>query len=187
VLPVPPFFLPIPTRRSAGQEGFTLVEILLVAIVLSTGLVGIASLSTIANRNQSNSLSEATRVNAIASDIAAIQRINDRYTCGSVTTTTGSCAISSSDLSQSGYFPSNANGQTNFKNRCAYTPSNFDLVTDLASNIPALPAALTSAGVTRSIATNVQAGIHRYTVTYAFGGNTVRTLTLVPTAAQWCP
>jgi len=140
VHPVPPFCLPIPTRRSAGQEGFTLVEILLVAIVLSTGLVGIASLSTIANRNQLASVSEGTRVNTIASDIAEIQRINDRYTCGSVTTTTFSCAISPTDLSQIGYFPSDANGQTNFKNRCTYA-QNLDLVTDLASKIPA--AALT--------------------------------------------
>jgi prepilin-type N-terminal cleavage/methylation domain-containing protein len=188
--PTPLPALPTCASSSAAQQGFTLVEILLAVIVLTTGLVGIASLSTIANRNQSTSLGEATRVNAIASDIAEIRRINDRYTCGSVTTTTASCTISSSDLSQGGYYPSDANGKTNFSNRCAYTPSTFDLVTDLASAIPtssSASSALSSAGVTRTIATNDQAGIHRYTVSYTFGGNTVRTLTLVPTAAEWCP
>jgi Tfp pilus assembly protein PilV len=174
---------------AAAQDGFTLVEILVMVVVLTTGLVGIATISSIANRSQSNTFQASNYNNAIASDIAEIERINDRYTCGSVTATAVSCTISSSDLTQSGYYPSVAAGQTNFRNRCS-TVSTFALVTDLASQIPAnssASSALTSASVTRSITTNSQDGVHRYSVSYSFGGSTVRTITLVPTAAAWCP
>jgi len=191
VHPKPPPAVPIHPSRSAGQEGFTLVETVLVVIVLTIGLTGIANLTSLANRKQREANSNSSAANAIASDIAEIRRINDRYTCGSVTTTTASCTISSSDLSQNGYYPTSTAGQTNFNNRCTYNPSTFDLVTDLATAIPtsssASSAALTAAGVTRTITTNAQAGMHLYTVSYSYGGSTVRTLSLVPTAAAWCP
>lgn len=174
---------------AAAQDGFTLVEILVMVVILTTGLIGIATVSSIANRTQNDTFRQGNYGNAIASDIAEIERINDRYTCGSVTTTASSCTISSGDLTQTNYYPGNAAGQTNFRNRCS-TLSTFALVTDLASQIPAnssASSALTSAGVTRSITTNDQGGVHRYSVSYYFGGSTVRTISLVPTAAAWCP
>lgn len=170
--------------------GFSLVEVLLVVVVLAVGVTGIASLTGIGGRNQNQLNTTNQRADAIAADIAEVRRINDRYTCAGLTAASGgTCAISTTDPNQNGYYPANANGRTNFANRCNYV-GGVDLVTELAGLIPAnssASAALTAAGVTRTIDTANQGNAHRYTVAYTAGGNTIATLTLVPTTAAWCP
>ena len=179
-------------RQRPGNPvaGFSLVEVLLVVVVLAVGVTGIASLTGIGARNQNQLNTTNQRADAIAADIAEVRRINDRYTCAGLTAASGgTCAISTTDPDQDGYYPENANGRTNFANRCNYE-GGVDLVTELAGLIPAnssASAALTAAGVTRTIDTANQGDAHRYTVTYTAGGNTIATLTLVPTSAAWCP
>lgn len=172
------------------HQGFTLVEVLVMLIVLATFLAGVATLFSIITRNTGQFQSGDQEDDAVAFDLSEVQRINNRYTCRDVTTTTGPCSISSTDLSQEDYFPTTAAGQTNFRNRCAYNPQSFDLVTDLAALIPdnsQASAGLTAAGVTRNLITNDQGNAHRYTVSYSRDGTILRIITLVPSAAFWCP
>lgn len=177
-------------RRPLALQGFTLVEVLLVVVVLAAGLVSIASLVAIGGRNQATLNTSNKRADAIRADIAEVRRINDRYTCAGLTAASGgNCLISTSDPSQNDYYPTTENGRTNFDARCTYTGST-DLVTPLAALIPTnsnASAALTAAGVTRTIDTANQGNAHRYTVTYTAGGQTLATATYVPTTAAWCP
>lgn len=172
------------------HEGFTLVEVLVMMIVLLIFLAGVAALFSIITRNTGQFKTGDNEDDAIAFDLSEVQRINNRYTCKDVTTTTGACSISSSDLNQNDYFPTTPAAQTNFEDRCRYNPPSFDLVTDLAALIPAnsqASADLAAAGVTRNLITNDQGNAHRYTVTYSSNGTILRILTLVPSAAFWCP
>jgi len=171
------------------QHGFTLVEALIMMVVLLISLAGVAAIFTIISRNTGEFQSADQEDGAVAFDISEILRINSRYTCKDVNSATASCTISSTDLSQNDYFPTTTDGQTNFRDRCTYQNS-LDLVTDLAAQIPAssqASSALTAAGVTRTLITNDQGNAHRYTVTYSRGGTIQRIITLVPTAASWCP
>lgn len=170
-------------------QGFTLVEALTMMVVLLISLAGLAAVFSIVSQNAGQFQSADQEDDAVAFDLSEVLRINSRYTCRDVTTTTASCTISSTDLSQNDYFPTTTAGQTNFRNRCTYQNS-LDLVTDLAAQIPAssqASSALTAAGVTRTLITNDQGNAHRYTVTYSRGGTIQRIITLVPTAASWCP
>jgi type II secretory pathway pseudopilin PulG len=176
---------------SSRANGFTLVEVLVVVVTLSLGLVGIASLVGIAGRNQAVLNTSNRRADAIAADISEVRRINDRYTCAGLTAVSGgSCVVSANDVNQSGYYPSTVNGQTNFRDRCDFDGSGADLVSGIASLIPTnsnASASLTAAGVTRTIDTANQGNAHRYTVTYTADGQTLATATYVPTTAAWCP
>lgn len=177
-------------RRPLALEGFTLVEVLVVVVALAAGLAGIASLVAIGGRNQQALNTSNKRADAIAADIAEVRRINDRYTCAGLTAASGgNCVISTNDPSQNDYYPTTANGRTNFDARCNYAGAT-DLVTPLAALIPTnsnASAALTATGVTRTIDTANQGSAHRYTVTYTAGGQTLATATYVPTTAAWCP
>lgn len=177
-------------RRLLALQGFTLVEVLVVVVALAAGLAGIASLVAIGGRNQQALNTRNNQADAIAADIAEVRRINDRYTCKDLTAATGgNCLINTTDPSQNDYYPTTANGRTNFDARCNYTGAT-DLVTPLAALIPTnsnTSAALTAAGVTRTIDTANQGNAHRYTVTYTAGGQTLATATYVPTTAAWCP
>jgi len=174
----------------AGQ-GFTLVEVLVAVLAVAIGVTGLVTLTNITSSSQLALNTENRRADAIAADIAEVQRINDRYTCAGLTAASGgNCAVSANDVREDGYYPSNSNGQTNFRDRCDFAGSGADLVSGIATIIPTnsnASAALSASGVTRTIDTANQGQAHRYTVAYTAGGQTLATLTLVPTTAAWCP
>lgn len=183
---------PYAIHSSTGEQGFTLVEVLVMMAVLLISLAGLAVVSTILNRNAGQFQTSDQGDDAIAFDISEVRRINNRYTCRDVNSTTGSCSILAADPSQNDYFPTSAQGQVNFRNRCNYNDGDLsiDLVNDLAGQIPsnsAASSALNEQAVQRTLITNDQGNAHRYSVTYSRGGTILRILSLVPTAASWCP
>jgi prepilin-type N-terminal cleavage/methylation domain-containing protein len=177
-------------RRLLALKGFTLVEVLVAVMAVAIGVTGLATLTNITSSSQVALNSANSRADAVAADIAELQRINNRYTCAGLTAASGgNCLISTTDPTQDDFYPTSANGRTNFDARCNYEGAT-DLVTPLAALIPPNSEAsdeLSNAGVTRTIDTANQGNAHRYTVTYTAGGQTLATLTLVPTTAAWCP
>ena len=175
-----------------GEQGFTLVEVLVMMAVLLISLAGLAVVSTILNRNAGQFQTSDQGDDAIAFDISEVRRINNRYTCRDVTTNRGPCSILNVDPSQNDYFPTTSEGQENFRNRCDYDDGDLsiDLVSDLAAQIPSnsdASSALNEQGVQRTLITNDQGNAHRYSVSYSRDGTLLRILSLVPTAASWCP
>lgn len=180
------------SHRPAGEQGFTLVEVLVMMAVMLISLAGLAVVATILNRSAGQFKTSDQGDDAIAFDISEVRRINNRYTCKDVNTTTGPCSILDGDPSQDDYFPTTPEGQENFRNRCDYNDGDLsiDLVTDLAAQIPSnsdASSALNEQGVQRILITNDQGNAHRYSVTYSRSGTILRILTLVPAAASWCP
>jgi prepilin-type N-terminal cleavage/methylation domain-containing protein len=186
---VTPFPL-LSQRRILALQGFTLVEVLVAVVTVAIGVTGLATLTNITSSSQVALKSANSRADAVAADIAELQRINNRYTCAGLTAASGgNCVIDTDDPTQDDYYPTSTNGRSNFDARCNYEGAT-DLVTPLAGLIPANSSAstrLADSGVTRSIDTANQGNAHRYTVTYTAGGQTLATLTFVPTAAAWCP
>lgn len=179
--------------RLADDAGASLVEVLMGILIIS-----IVSIGTIALINSSSSQvrrsGDIQQLNAlIESDLSAVRTSNDRLVCNN-----GSCTISGTDPTKTGYFPAVATStavtsaeQANinfFERRCGYrtTAGGFStaegFATALAGLLPAVDARLV-----RTV-TPLESG-HRYNVRYtrAGGDNTIlRRVTLVPSTLAWC-
>jgi prepilin-type N-terminal cleavage/methylation domain-containing protein len=171
-----------------NQSGFSLVEILVAAVII--GITG-SALATLLN--SSNTSFRSTRdanllAESIDTDLANIKDVAFRMTCcsGSCTTepnTQAPCSPNTVPGDQNYYFPSSAldtneSAINTFTEKC----SDGSLVTSLTSLIGAsdLPE-----GITRSFDTSGAAS-HRLTVVYG-NSSEKRAYTLVPTVSAWCP
>lgn len=176
------------------DAGASLVEVLVGIVIIS-----IASIGTLALINYSSSQvrrsGDIQQLNAlIESDLSAVRTSNDRLVCNN-----GTCTISATDPSKTGYFPAVAAStsvtpaeQANidfFERRCGYRTAagafstSEGFATALAGLLPAVDDRLV-----RTV-TPAQSG-HRYTVRYtrAGGDSTIlRQVTLVPATVAWCP
>jgi prepilin-type N-terminal cleavage/methylation domain-containing protein len=170
-------------------RGFTLIEILISAVIIGILGAGVAAMLTSGNnafvRTRDSNLLEQT----IDTDLALIKDTAFRMTCctGSCTTEAGiispPCSASTAPGDQNYYFPDpdsigGPSAIINFENLC----NNGGLATSLAGLIgqPNLPT-----GITRQFDTS-QASSHRLTVIYTDGQQS-RAYTAVPTVAAWCP
>jgi prepilin-type N-terminal cleavage/methylation domain-containing protein len=170
------------------SHGFSLIEILVSAVIigiLGAGVAGILSSGNTAFiRTRGSNLLEQT----IDTDLALIKDVAFRMTCcsGSCTTesgTTAPCTPNTDPGEQNFYFPdsdldTNQSAINNFASMC----NSGTLVSSLTGLIgeSGLPG-----GITREFDTS-QASSHRLTVIYSDGSQS-RAYTLVPTVAAWCP
>jgi prepilin-type N-terminal cleavage/methylation domain-containing protein len=178
------------------DAGFSLIEVIVAALILS--IVSFGTLRLISTSSQQLTRSgDISQLNAlIEADLTAVRTANDRLVCNN-----GSCVISGTDPTKTGYFPTVANptpGGTTaaelininfFERRCGYrtTAGTFSLDEGLATALSGLlPAA--DARLVRTI--TPQTSGHRYVVRYTRtgGDNTIlRQVTLVPATVAWCP
>jgi prepilin-type N-terminal cleavage/methylation domain-containing protein len=176
------------------KTGFTLLEVLVAVLILSIVTIGTVGVITSSSR-QVNRSGQINELNAlIEADLAAVRTANDRLVC-----INGSCAISGTDPSRTGYFPAVASPSAPttaeydnirfFKRRCGYraTDGTFNVNEGFAAALAGLlPAA--DARLQRTIVPEV-AG-HRYRVRYTrTGGDAtiLRQVVLVPATVAWCP
>ena len=185
-----------------SQQGFTLLELLMGAVLLVLAMGGVASSLQVAANTSRRSGHQSQLEALIDQDMAAIEALNDRFTCcpGSCTATTATiqAAITSGSCSTATprdyrYYapaqPSGANttATTNFEAAC----SSGAIATALVAAFPALPTPAAGANLSRSTPELQDASAQRlrWTYTGSVGSQVVATrkVTLVPAAAAWCP
>ncbi len=200
----------VPSRRpssiqaaaapACSSAGFTLVELLVGAVLLTIGLSMAASLATISNRSMIRSAQLGNQESLIDSDIAAIRNLAEIYTWCPGSGTTSAAAVSAAGAScasttprtEAYYFPNNPVPPNTFAARVIA----FENACDPNNNTPtidelniALVAAINARaqppGISRTVA-NDDIAAHRLRITYA-GTNVNRVVVLTPTVAAWCP
>lgn len=196
------------TRRSTAassaefsKAGFTLVEIIVAAVLLA--IVSGGTALTLMSANRSSVRSELlTRASAaIDTNVAAILERSERFTCCSGVCTSNPATIAAAGSKCTGtfgdanyYFPSIAPADvadlTNFLTRCKPTTTTNGLVGPLITEINADTSLnlTTPPGITRTIQVDDTAdlGNHRLRITYA-GNGLNRVVKIVPNVAVWCP
>jgi type II secretory pathway pseudopilin PulG len=173
-----------PLRGSnSAAAGFSLVEVMLAATLLVIVAIGATILFTLSNQQTLSSRGKQEQQSAISEDLAALLRMNDRYSCIS-----GSCAVASSDPGEDEYYPSASTSQQSFNNSCSSGGLLSNLIT--AINGRAAPAAFNTLGIQRQapVIDSEEPSTHRYSITWVdASGRRLRQVTLVPTVANWCP
>jgi prepilin-type N-terminal cleavage/methylation domain-containing protein len=188
-------------NRKHTDTGFSLIEVIVAALILS--IVSFGTLRLISTSSQQLTRSgDISQLNAlIEADLTAVRTANDRLVCNN-----GSCVISGTDPTRTGYSPSVANTATDgvtypsaeftniefFERRCGYRTTagvfnkNEGFAWALRDLLPT-----TDGRIVRTITDiNIAPSGHRYTVIYtrAGGDNTIlRQVTLVPATVAWCP
>ncbi len=192
------------THTSSGS-GFTIVEILVAAVLLAVVAGGTAATMVIGNRTSQRAGLQTQLDALIDQDLSAIRTLNDRYTCcpGSCTATASaiSAAVSAGDCSvntpgnENYYSPNQVStnpaaattATTAFRTACG----NGTITTNFITQIPALPTAPAGSTLTRTAPTQVDAAAHRLQWTYTGSINgqvaVTRVVNLTPTVAAWCP
>lgn len=195
-----------PRVSQSPPNGFTLVELIIAAILLA--VVGSAAgiLSNVATRSIINTTTTANSSSAIDSDIAQIREIAERYTCCAGTCTSNPTTISTyisngtcqgaTNRDSTYYFPVSTTdaSRTNadaFAALCTNTNGSIldQLVTDIGTYAP-IATSLTPTGVTRNITKNLgNPPTNTLTITYSNTAlaTTSRIVTIRPTVADWCP
>ena len=168
------------------HAAFSLVELLVAAVLLMISSIGGSVLFNQATR-QANAIRETlTQQFSISNDLATVLDLNDRYSCA-----TGTCSanLNGDPPDQDSYAPDDPDDSTHsptFRQLCTAGLANA-LVTQINSTaVAAGPnvsrvASLDPAGSTSSTPP------HRYRVRWTSDGRTLRQVQLIPTVAAWCP
>ena len=200
-------------RAEAGpRPGFTLVEILIAAVVMVLSTIGSTVLFNQATRQGLSGNHRLQEQLAISRDLAAILEVNERYNCDPL----HGCAVPAAEGTpqvplpdppdQDAYAPPNADailpGGRSFRDLC-----DSGLLTALFSALEAAgeihregpTQAITLVGThvqrtvslldaTGTAAARQSAPPHRYRVDWLDGqGRLLRQVQLIPTVAAWCP
>lgn len=182
---------------AASVRGFTLVEIIIAAVLLA--IVGSSTAIALLSANRSVVRNEllARTSSSIDSNVSQILRLAEQYTCCSGVCTSDAAAIAAAGAKCTGtfgdanyYFPSVAVSDqadlTNFLTRCKPTNATnglvAQLITEINSNVPA------PSGVSRTIEADPDAPLEVHRIRATFSGNGfTRVVKVVPTVAVWCP
>ncbi|MEB3275883.1 MAG: type II secretion system protein [Cyanobacteriota bacterium] len=185
-----------------ASAGFSLVEVLVAAMLLAIGAAIALGLFTAANQLFRRGQTTDRDQIAISSDLAEIQRRNRRLVC-----TSGSCDLftnTAADPKENQYTPVHpglfsgpsfdtfTNQQTIFQARCtqpagAASGLISDFKTKALDTLPAMTNGISRSVDITSPATETPPTRHAYVVTYTKNGQVLRRLRLVPTVAGWCP
>ena len=182
-----------------AQRGFSLVEVLVAAVLLVTGVTIATSLFTNANQMFNRSRTTDADQLAVNADLVEIQKRNRRFVCAQ-----GTCDLfsNSQDPNEDQYTPLHPevyppgavfdSQMALFQGRCLQ-PSGSPSVLLSEFQAKALNSLPTMGnGISRSIditsaAAETPATPHTYSVTYTKGLQVLRRVRLVPTVAGWCP
>lgn len=189
------------SRSSGGTSaGFSLVEVLVAAVLLAVGATVALALFTAANQLFRRGQTTDRDQIAISTDLAEIQRRNRRLVCPS-----GSCDLFTSTTADPtendytpvhpGVYPPGATFDSRmalFKARCtqpagAASGLISDFKTKALDTLPAMTNGISRSLDITSPATETPSTPHAYVVTYTKNGQVLRRLRLVPTVAGWCP
>jgi len=182
----------------------------LAGVLMAVMLGGAATALLVAN-NSSSRQGGLSRVDSlIDQDLAAIQALDRRFTCctGSPCTATATTIAASTSCrdwqgvaqgpgnenyyspwqsNTTGSNPADTTDMQNFRTACG----NGTIASTFEGLLPTLPSAEAPAGLTRSISrpSPNPTNLLRITYTGTYSGSTVssRVITLIPTAANWCP
>jgi prepilin-type N-terminal cleavage/methylation domain-containing protein len=171
--------------RFSSATGFTLVELLVAAVVMVLASAGGSALFNQATRQAAQIRLHLEQQFAIASDLSAILELNDRYSCA-----TGTCVVAE------GAEPPNQGEYMPVDPALAPALCAPGLSTDLVARVNGLAAL--GGGIQRTAQLDPSAGVvngageitsppHRYLVSWSQGTTTLRQVQLVPTVAAWCP
>lgn len=180
------------SQQRRGGEGFSIVEVVVSAVILLAAVTGSIILYNLTARNTTLAGNQQDELAAVSADMAQVFRVNDQFIC---TTTTncgcigGSCVTSGSYPGENSYIPGgyilDSAVSAGIESLC-----NTGFGTRLATTINglALPTKAASLGITRNAIANTSGSPHLYTVTWSSSrGSQLRQMTLYPTIAAWCP
>ena len=185
-------------RDSERRSGFSLVEILIAAVVMMMSTIGSTVLFNQASRQGVDINTHLQEQFAISRDLATMLEINERYACDSGVCTAPLPAADASGVlppppDQDHYAPGDPDDDSqgrSFRQLCA-----SGLLTGLITAIGGSNT-LTDSTVVRTVsldpASTDAAGLsippHRYRVVWSdASGRELRQVQLIPTVAAWCP
>jgi len=188
------------------DAGFSLVEVVISALLLLASTVAIASIFDFSILSLRRSSERDAVAAAISADMAAIKLLNEHYTCDSES---GSCNYDESQQimpSKHNYAPGKSDaGWATFKQLCdtPTTSASTGISSALITNISQVSAISTPINgqvipIPRSVKphpdnnkpepdTNVIYPRHLYIVEWSLPQGSKRELVLTPTVANWCP
>jgi prepilin-type N-terminal cleavage/methylation domain-containing protein len=169
-----------------NSRGFSLVELLVAAVVMVLSSIGGGALFNSATRQVNTIHQSLTQQFSISNDLATVLELNDRYSCASGTC---SASLGGDPPDQSSYVPDDPDDPAHsptFRQLCGAGLANGLVNQVNATAVVAGPnvtrvASLEPAGSTSS------ATPHRYRVRWSSNGRTLRQVELIPTVAAWCP
>lgn len=182
------------SHKATSESGVTIVEVLVSMVILTVGLAGVATMTSVANRSSQTSNTNIAQRNLIDADLADIRKLAETltwcsggpaFTCTGQTPRTQTYYSPATSTSCTGNTCTVA-GQTqitNFTTACNDT-ANGSLVTPLVTainNRAAVP------GVNRVVSrSTADLAANRLSITYT-GTNVNRFAVIYPTVAAWCP
>lgn len=183
-------------RKAAehGSSGFSIVEAMVAAFIFFTAVMISQSLFNFSTKNTGQVELSQNEQNAVESDAAEIQRINEQFSCTSASSSDCNANLGSGNYpDEESYIP---DGYNSTPATATWLQSNCSngLGDELANYINTLPnSTLTNLGIIRTAFNVNTSGTtteskHLYKVTWTKGsGLTIKSLTLYPTLAAWCP
>lgn len=173
---------------SAEQAGFSLVEVMVASVILLTSVTAAVTLFNFTNINARLGEEKQDEQAAISEDLAAIVRINDKFTCAGNGT---SCSSGSSYPNENEYIPGAPDALSDICNAdgtgTGFAPKLVDVINNLA-----VTSRLNELGITRSATAPKDMNAnnsppHLYSIEWKKGSVQLRQITLMPTVASWCP
>lgn len=166
-------------NKASDINGFSLVEIVISAALLSIAFFLSADLFNNAIKNNTNARLTQERYIAAIKDAETIQVANDRYTCSNPET----CSVKTSDPGEDDYYPTGSAVSEEFEDRLCKDSSLND---NLIAHIRELPQdSLQKYGLERVVADQDD---NRYMVYWKDQSDKIiYRIIQTPTIAWWCP